>query len=349
MRIKRGRADKANFLKMEQERRALEEERIRHETERKQWEKERQRWEDEKRVVEEEKRKRQYAQEVVAARKRRESRMYKHGSTPIPGDAEYLHATYSRPQYDSQRRQVSEPTIKPQDPRDHSPASSQGTSRTRVDSIPQSTHSRPESLYSTHTRSSSEEMHFRDMRGRSSKRNTPLSESARHSLLPQQMVPYAWAPIPPMSAMSPIPPMSPMSFIPAMPTMPYYTLSMDNMPLLPPTAPFMMHQNGSGRRSQNSSSSSRKSDTPPLTSQSAERLPRPTPPKPKAPHQRHSSGDIEPSKRLPVASRPSPSASSTGHNDRAPHSRPPPFQPPLHASYGYSTSPRPQRRQTAIT
>jgi len=262
--------------------------------------------------------------------------MYKPGSSPLSDDSEYFPTTYSRPEYDSQRRQSSEPTLPNNDSRDHSPVSSHGTSRTRVDSLPRSTHSRPASLYSSRTVSSSEDVQPRDARGRSNKRGSGYSETSRHSLLfpqqmvPQPMVPYVWSPIPPMSPM------------------PYYTFNVDNMPLLPPTAPFMMQQHGSGRRSQNSSSSSRKSATPPPASHSVDRLPRPAPSKPKA-HQRHSSGEVETSKRLSVPSGLSPLPTSSNFNNRAPHSRPPPFQVPAHTSYGYASLSRQQRRQTAIT
>ncbi|KAG5342537.1 hypothetical protein C0989_000665 [Termitomyces sp. Mn162] len=80
LRMKKKREEKAKFLKAEQVRRLQEEERMRHEEERRKrdaeravWEKERQSWEKEKRAMEEERRQRKYAEEVAAARLRREA------------------------------------------------------------------------------------------------------------------------------------------------------------------------------------------------------------------------------------------------------------------------------------
>ncbi|KAG6821628.1 hypothetical protein H0H93_000137 [Arthromyces matolae] len=80
LRMKKKREEKAKFLKAEQDRRLLEEEgrryeeeRRRREIERAEWERERKAWEKEKRAMEEERRQRKYAEEVVAARLRRES------------------------------------------------------------------------------------------------------------------------------------------------------------------------------------------------------------------------------------------------------------------------------------
>ncbi|KAG6857092.1 hypothetical protein H0H87_009653 [Tephrocybe sp. NHM501043] len=80
LRMKKKREEKAKFLKAEQERRSFEEERMRIEEERRkqaaeraEWEAERRAWEKEKRAMEEERRQRKYAEEVVAARLRRES------------------------------------------------------------------------------------------------------------------------------------------------------------------------------------------------------------------------------------------------------------------------------------
>ncbi|KAG6873761.1 hypothetical protein C0995_011580 [Termitomyces sp. Mi166 len=80
LRMKKKREEKAKFLKAEQERRVLEEERMRYEEERQkrdaeraEWERERRAWEKEKRTMEEERQQRKYAEEVAAARLRRET------------------------------------------------------------------------------------------------------------------------------------------------------------------------------------------------------------------------------------------------------------------------------------
>ena len=61
------------FLAAERERRQHDEARRKHEEEQRKWEEERAAWEKEKRAMEEERRKRMYAEEVAAARSRRES------------------------------------------------------------------------------------------------------------------------------------------------------------------------------------------------------------------------------------------------------------------------------------
>ncbi|CDO75563.1 hypothetical protein BN946_scf184858.g3 [Trametes cinnabarina] len=71
-RIKQKREEKARFLQAEHERRKHEEERRKHEEERRKWEEERAAWEREKRAIEEERKKKIYADELVAARSRRE-------------------------------------------------------------------------------------------------------------------------------------------------------------------------------------------------------------------------------------------------------------------------------------
>ncbi|KAG6911180.1 hypothetical protein DXG01_003047 [Tephrocybe rancida] len=80
LRMKKKREEKAKFLKSEQERRLLEDERMRIEEERRkrdaeraEWANERKAWEKEKRAMDEERRQRKYAEEVVAARLRRET------------------------------------------------------------------------------------------------------------------------------------------------------------------------------------------------------------------------------------------------------------------------------------
>jgi len=79
-RIKKQREEKAQFLREERERREWEEERERQERERmerdrerREWERERKAWEMEKKAMEEERKARLYAEEVAAARLRREN------------------------------------------------------------------------------------------------------------------------------------------------------------------------------------------------------------------------------------------------------------------------------------
>ncbi|KAF7977444.1 hypothetical protein HWV62_3611 [Athelia sp. TMB] len=78
LRIKKKRAEKAQFLKEERARQAIIEmeraaERRLHDAERMEWEREKKQWEAEKKAMEEEKRKQQYAEEVLLARQRREA------------------------------------------------------------------------------------------------------------------------------------------------------------------------------------------------------------------------------------------------------------------------------------
>lgn len=321
--IKRGRAEKSKFLQAERERRAHEQERARHEMERLKWEKEKEAWEAEKRAIEQDRKQKQYAEEVLAARKRREAQTYtNHGSSPELSDlaqfTRHSTTTYLRPQYDA-RTQSSEPGPYLPPSRNESPASSRGTSRTRVDS-------RPPSIHSSHTLSSVEDVRLRERRGGSSKRASQLSGSPKDFVMQPQFVPYAWVAVPP---------------VPALPYMPFYPTNMD---LLPPTAPFMMQ--GSRR----SSSSSRESLS--RASQSAERLPQP---QRQSAHQRHSSGEIPSNKRVSMSSRSpsSPAIASLKEGNKSSRSAAPQGQTPR-SSLNPSPNTRPSlpqtfRRQTAIT
>ncbi|KAF9055426.1 hypothetical protein BDZ89DRAFT_938136, partial [Hymenopellis radicata] len=80
MRVKKQREAKAKFLRQQKERRQFAEEQARIEKERQvreeqrlQWEKERKAWDMEKRAMDEERNKRLYAEEIAAARTRRET------------------------------------------------------------------------------------------------------------------------------------------------------------------------------------------------------------------------------------------------------------------------------------
>ncbi|KAG7449111.1 uncharacterized protein BT62DRAFT_1002654 [Guyanagaster necrorhizus] len=232
MRIKKQREAKAKFLREQQERRQFEEEKIRIEDERRkreqeriEWEKERQAWEKEKRAIEEERRKRLYAEELAAARMRRENQRHGGSSRAISSSSSYTSLRgdgngFERIRHDSMKQ------LRPS--HDHlyvqpSPARLQGStsSPSRRSSfvgqpaIPSPMQfgqlplpipgpgSRPSSLYS----SSSEDV------GMSTKRYTMASTSNYHNV-------NMWS----ASNASLLPPAG------------------FDMPLLPPTAPFMLHQ-----------------------------------------------------------------------------------------------------------
>ena len=283
-RIKRKREEKARFLQAERQRRKHEEERRQHEDEKRKWEEERAAWEREKRAMEEERKKRMYADELVAARSRRDSQRYGLGAMPGEGlatgqwdrserprpERESSSSPYSRPAYD--------PAAHPHMPRSHSDSlhglpkpSRQGSSSgsgSPADSRPNSVYgagsapgSRPPSMHSgVPTPSSSQQdvrARERRMSGSGSRRGSMVSESggswrqSQHvpvpplpSVWPMNMSPTMPMPMPmPMSAM-------PMAMPMQMPQM--YGMGMD-MPLLPPSPPFMMQQYGPRSPGQSSS------------------------------------------------------------------------------------------------
>ena len=286
MRIKRGRQERAKFLELEKERRALVEERLRHEAEKKQWEQEKRAWEAERKVVDEEKKKRMYQQEVIAARKRRESQMFKVGSSsdlpePEPQSSR-RQGSYSRPAYDTSRRESSDG---PSPAVSHPPSRNDSFNSLRGTSKPQSVHSAPlPSMNSSHTVSSLEDA--AKIRGR---RTSMFPETPPH--LPMLMPPYGY------SWGVPVMPQMPMQMqMQMVPQMPYYP--MDNMPLLPPTAPFMVQRMGDRRQSSSSSSPNRSSTSLGTSAnQSADRLPLnqgPSSTRRSVGHQRSSSGGSSP-------------------------------------------------------
>lgn len=282
MRIKRGREERAKFLELEKGRRALEEERLRHEAEKKRWEQEKRAWEAERKIAEEAKKKEQYQQEVIAARRRRESRIFKVGSSTdlpeIEPQSSWKQGNYSRPAYDALGRQNSDG---PSPAVSHPPSRNESFNSSRGSLRPQSTHSAPPgSMDSLHTAPSMEDVVRMRTRRTSMLPGTPPQ-------MPMLMHPYGypWG--------MPVMPQMPMQ-MPMVPQMPYYT--MDNMPLLPPTAPFMMQQTAERRRS-SSSSPNRISLSLGSSSQSIGRPPSdqgtPSPPH-SAGHQRGSSGESSP-------------------------------------------------------
>ena len=255
-RIKRGREERAKFLGLEKERRALEEDRLKHEAEKRRWEQEKRAWEAERKAEEEEKKKRLYQQEVIAARKRRESQTFKLGSSPtdlpeIGSQSSRRQGTYSRPVYDFHQRQSSDgpsPVVS------HHPSRNDSYNSLRGISKPQSLRSAPPPS----PKSSGSTSSIEDATKIRARRVSMFSETPQ---LPMLMQPYGypWG-MPPM-------PQMPMQMVPQMP---YY--AMDNMPLLPPTAPFMMQQTGDRKRSISNSPNRSSTSLQNPAAQSADRL-----------------------------------------------------------------------------
>lgn len=280
MRIKRGREERAKFLELEKERRALEDERQKHEAEKRKWEQERRAWEAERTAAEEEKKKRLYQQEVIAARKRRESQGFKVGS-PLTDSPKVepqntrRQPSYSRPVYDTLRRQSLDGSSPPVS---HPPSRNDSFNSLRGTSKPQSLHSMPPSRNSSSTASSIEE----------STRTTGRPTSMLTGTVPQlpmmmQPFGYPWG--------MPVMPQMP-THVQMVPQMPYH-YAMDNMPLLPPTAPFMMQQTHDRRNSRSGSPNRSSSSLRESASQSTEKLPlnqRTSPVRRPAGHQKSSSG-----------------------------------------------------------
>ncbi|KAL0566276.1 hypothetical protein V5O48_015737, partial [Marasmius crinis-equi] len=261
MRIKKQKEEKARFLREQKERRHFEEERRRQEEERQErereraerereraeWERERKAWEKEKRVIEEERKGRLYAEEFAAARQRAEDSRHGMRQTnssgslrdrperPVQESRRYSRLAYDDAPYAprSQGHETSSPSPHTSSPASSRPPSIAGPSNGNKHSS--SGHSRPPSFYSAHTASSedvrSKETPMRPSRERSA--TTPARSGSHTSLL--------------------LPP------VPALPAM-YPTMIPTDMPLLPPTAPFMMNAfPGRPNQSRSSSSSSKRS------------------------------------------------------------------------------------------
>ncbi|KAI0832391.1 hypothetical protein BC628DRAFT_1414696 [Trametes gibbosa] len=278
-RIKQKREEKARFLQAERERRRHDDERRKHEEEKRKWEEERAAWEREKRSIEEERKKRMYADEIAAARNRRESQRFgalgaMTGEGLATGQWDRSErarperegsSTHSRAAYDSTGypfgavRHGSDTSIH-QSKSPRTPGSVSGSpSESRPGSIYGSANipgsSRPSSMYSgpPTPSSSQQDVRLRERRVSSSRRTSMVSESG--APMPLAMPPM---PMPPMWGMNMnvVPPMQGMPMGMTVP-MPMYG-GMD-MPLLPPSPPFMMQQYGYRPNSQNSSRSSQPS------------------------------------------------------------------------------------------
>ncbi|KAI0638162.1 hypothetical protein C8Q77DRAFT_1070480 [Trametes polyzona] len=282
-RIKQKREEKVRFLQAERERRRYEEERRKHEEEKRRWEEERAAWEREKRAIEEERKKRMYADEIAAARSRRESQRFgplgaMTGEGLATGQWDRNErarperegsSTHTRPMYDSAAhphgppRQGSDVSLhQGRSPR--TPGSVSGSpSESRPGSIYGAANvpgpSRPSSMYSgpPTPSSSQQDVRLRERRvsGTGSRRTSMVSEAGgSHKPMPVPPLPMApmWGM--PMNMNVPTMPNMPMGM--AVP-MPMYG-GMD-MPLLPPSPPFMMQQYGYRAPSQGSNRNSQHS------------------------------------------------------------------------------------------
>ena len=326
LRHRKRRQEKTLFLQQEQIRREYEEEKLRHEAERQQWEQEKRQWQKEKRTLEEAKRQKQFSEEIAAARVRREL----HYASPSQAKEQGRkpREAYTRPTYDP-RRQIESPS------QTHLPPSSFSS---KQGSFPRSESagplaSRPPSAFSM---ASSEDIRTRV--SRNSRRGSVASESSQRSLT-SPIYAYGWPSAPPLPQMVPIPVYP---SIQAMPIMPQFPL---DMPLLPPTAPFMRQQYG--RSPSRDASASRGTGQ----SRSAERPQLPTDrASMSSGHRRSSSDDY-------VGHKP-PSRSHTPTNSSVTHRRPP-YSRHAHSSdpsHGVSMAGSPVykkpyavRRQTAIS
>lgn len=224
-----------------------EEERLRREAEKVEMEKLRRSRELARKQAEE--RERNYAEELQATRARREA---SRAGRPLESASlsarvpDRDHSASRDSMHASLRRSSMKPTpelvFSPVSPPEGSPSSS-------VPATPGSQYSfsRPPSLYSAHT-TSSEDVRGRDGK-RASRRMSVASDSAKGMLLhppydPRASFnPYAWTTVPSVPV---IPPVPPMPVIPMVNGVPFYGT---DMPLLPPTAPFMVNQFGARPRS----------------------------------------------------------------------------------------------------
>ncbi|KAI6163015.1 hypothetical protein EDD17DRAFT_1476731 [Pisolithus thermaeus] len=251
LRVRKNKEQKARFLRQERERRAVvqvksslqEEERARREAERLEMDKLRRSREQERKRLEEQERQRTYVEEVQAARIRREaaragqgfSSTSSHTRAPERGWSESSDSVRPSMRRDSSSRgsELIVPTMNVPS-YDASPASS-------LPPTPGSQHSfsRPPSVYSTHT-ASSEDVRNREAR-RISRRSSTVSDPSKH--VPFQVSYNPGTPFmafhPSWGMVPPVPPVPAMPSIPLVNIAPFYGME---MPLLPPTAPFMMDQ-----------------------------------------------------------------------------------------------------------
>ena len=367
LRVKKKREDRAKFLQEEKERRIFEEERarqeeerLRREAERREWEDENKAWEREKKAMEEERRQRQYAEEVAAVRVRREAsrsgfyvRPPLHETGPSRSrEAKTAQSTLVIPHIP--RRHTSEPGIATGirgSPYAESPASSNPPSVNGGSPAASGYFSsRPPSINSANTTlSSAEDLQHRN---NASKRSSSGSDHVtRHA---GDRMSQAYYPVWPNGYL-----------VPPILHMPSYHM---NMPLLPPTPPFMMEQN---RRSSHSRSKSRSSSPHQASSgshnDSQERLSSPqrrntSSSRPERQHHRRTSSSddvMRDSQRHSLPNR-RPESSVDIYNrrssaPRSPHSQHPPVtsrsqsHAPVTLHYDARGRPPSNRRQSVIT
>ncbi|KAI0268249.1 hypothetical protein BC834DRAFT_868591 [Gloeopeniophorella convolvens] len=332
LRHQKRREEKARFLKQEQERRRHEEERLRHEAEREQWEQEKRQWQKEKRVIEEAKKQRQYAEELAAARARRESHYALPSSQSKEADRRPREA-YARPAYDSRKPSDYSPQTHPPLPRNDSSSSSLHGNLPRSESASPYA-SRPGSTYSM---SSSEDVRARATR--SSRRGSMISESSQRSVA-SPLYAYGWSNVPPVPPMPQVPTIPIFPSIQMMPVMPQYVM---DMPLLPPAAPFMFQQYGRSRS--RDSSPSRGNGQ----SHSAERGQRSSDRSSPRPSHHRSNSDDHGGRNSPAHSQ-----ARTDHTSASRTSRPTYISPPGKPRTSMPAPPtqkraHPARRQTALS
>ncbi|KAH9006811.1 hypothetical protein EDB86DRAFT_10990 [Lactarius hatsudake] len=289
LRHRKRREEKALFIQQERERRQHEEERLKHEAERQQWEQEKRQWQKEKRALDEAKRQKKYAEEIAAARVRRESH-YALPSQAREQDSRSREA-YSRPAYDP-RKQTEHAS------QAHSLRSrNDSSSSSRQDSLPRSESAGPHTSRATSTHSISSSEDVRARASRNSRRGSMISESSQRSVT-SPFFAYGWPPVPPISQIPPIPIFPVMQ---VMPMVPQFTM---DTPLLPPTAPFMRQQYSRSR----SRDSSPSRGTGPSRGERPQRSSDPVPPKPR--HHRSSSDEYG-GRNSPARSHAQMSSSST--------------------------------------
>ncbi|KAI0702908.1 hypothetical protein BC835DRAFT_1410940 [Cytidiella melzeri] len=275
--------------RLEEEKKRYEAQRRQQEEERRRWEKERAAWQREKRLAEEERKQRAYADEIVEARQRREGS--RQGSMPKidkinswDGDKEKererkgseARPRYSRAKYDDlpgiPRREASDPgiatasstSLRLQIPSNSSPGSS-GPPSVATGSLRGS--SRPPSMYSTPPSSASAVDVRQRRESKASRRASVMSDGsalgAQQTFMQPPMpssFPWGVAAVPPgpmamNMTMIPVPLAMQMPMM-QMPMMPYV-----DMPLLPPSAPFMQ-QSGPRQQRSHSASPTRTSHSP---------------------------------------------------------------------------------------
>jgi hypothetical protein len=159
---------------------------------------------------------------------RRESLYAIPSSQPKEQDRKVREA-YSRPTYDSRRQTESPSQTRPAHSRNGSSSSSKQDSLHQAESAGPIV-SRPASAYSV----VSEDVRTRI--SRSSRPGSIISESQRSAVSP--VYTYGWRSLPPMPQVLPIPVYPAVQTMPIMPQFPL------DMPLLPPTAPFMRQHYG---------------------------------------------------------------------------------------------------------